>query len=120
MFLSGAVKLLSGDPTWRDLAALDFHFETQPLPTVFAWYAINCRSACCTSARSRRSSSNSMLPFLIFLPRNCRVFAAGWIHLLLQLLIVLTGNYNFFNLLTIVLCLALLDDRALRLRAMPA
>ena len=32
MFLSGAVKLLSGDPTWRDLTALEYHYWTQPLP----------------------------------------------------------------------------------------
>jgi hypothetical protein len=30
---------------------------------------------------------------------------------LLQVLIAATGNYGFFNLLTIVLCLSLLDDR---------
>src|SRR5581483_3080688 len=39
MFLSGATKLLSGDPTWRHLTALDYHFETQPLPPWTAWYA---------------------------------------------------------------------------------
>ena len=31
----------------------------------------------------------------------------------LQLLILLTGNYNFFNLLTIVLCISLLDDKCI-------
>lgn len=31
----------------------------------------------------------------------------------LQLLILLTGNYNFFNLLTIVLCMSLLDDKCI-------
>src|SRR5205823_6122564 len=39
MFESGAVKLLSGDPTWRNLTALRYHYETQPLPTPVAWYA---------------------------------------------------------------------------------
>ena len=39
MFLSGFVKLASGDPTWADGSALSFHFETQPLPTMLAWYA---------------------------------------------------------------------------------
>ena len=39
MFLSGAVKLLSGNPTWHDLTALKYHFWTQPLPTPLAWYA---------------------------------------------------------------------------------
>src|SRR4051812_2755243 len=39
MFLSGVPKLLSGDPTWRHLPALDYHFEPQPLPPWTAWYA---------------------------------------------------------------------------------
>src|SRR3989442_4944348 len=39
MFLSGITKLTSGDPTWRDLTALDYHFWTQPLPPWTAWYA---------------------------------------------------------------------------------
>ena len=38
MVASGAVKLSSGDPTWANLTALTFHFETQPLPTPVAWY----------------------------------------------------------------------------------
>ena len=39
MFASGLVKLLSGDATWRSLTALQFHYETQLLPTPLAWYA---------------------------------------------------------------------------------
>ncbi len=39
MLESGLVKLLSGDPTWRNLTALTFHFETQPLPTWLGWQA---------------------------------------------------------------------------------
>src|SRR3569832_1321607 len=38
IFASGVVKLTSHDPTWRNLTALTFHFETQPLPTWTAWY----------------------------------------------------------------------------------
>jgi hypothetical protein len=38
MFSSGVVKLASGDPTWRSLTALRYHYETQPLPTRAAWY----------------------------------------------------------------------------------
>src|ERR1041384_213222 len=37
MFLSGITKLASGDPTWRNLTALDYHFWTQPLPPRTAW-----------------------------------------------------------------------------------
>src|SRR5581483_6251252 len=39
MFGSGVVKLGSGDPTWRALTALTYHYETQPIPTPLAWYA---------------------------------------------------------------------------------
>ena len=39
MFESGCVKLLSHDPTWANLTALSFHYQTQPLPTPLAWYA---------------------------------------------------------------------------------
>ncbi|MBI3696402.1 MAG: lipase maturation factor family protein, partial [Acidobacteria bacterium] len=38
MFSSGAVKLASGDPAWRSLTALNYHYETQPLPNPIAWY----------------------------------------------------------------------------------
>ena len=39
IFMSGVVKLLSGDPTWWNLSAFSYHFLTQPLPTPLAWYA---------------------------------------------------------------------------------
>jgi predicted DCC family thiol-disulfide oxidoreductase YuxK len=39
MFSSGCVKLLSGDPSWRNLTALTFHYQTQPLPTWIGWHA---------------------------------------------------------------------------------
>jgi predicted DCC family thiol-disulfide oxidoreductase YuxK len=112
MLLSGAVKLASGDPTWRGLSALDVHFETQPLPTLLAWYAHHLPRAVLHFGTVATFVIELLLPFLIFAPRNARLFAVGG-FLLLEFLIVLTGNYNFFNLLTIVLCLGLLDDRAL-------
>src|SRR4029077_4412231 len=39
LLMSGTVKLLSGDPAWRHLTALEYHYYTQPLPTPVAWYA---------------------------------------------------------------------------------
>jgi hypothetical protein len=52
-----------------------------------------------------------IIPFLMFLPRGPRFFAA-WATILMQVLILLTSNHNFVNLLTIFLCLFLFDDRA--------
>jgi predicted DCC family thiol-disulfide oxidoreductase YuxK len=113
MFLSGAVKLLSGDPTWANLSALSYYFQTEPLPTSLAWYAhhlpVDLLKACTVATFVIEMG----LPFLIFFPRRLRFVAALGI-LLLQVVILLTGNYAFFNLLTIALCLVLFDDAAMR------
>ena len=111
--LSGAVKLLSGDSTWANLTALYYHFQTQPLPTPLAWYAHHLPRAVLTTATAATFAIELGLPFLIFCPRRLR-FIAAFGFLLLQMLIVLTGNYAFFNLLGMALCLLLFDDAALR------
>ena len=54
-----------------------------------------------------------VLPFFLFGPRRARLFAVGGIATL-QLLIALTGNYGFFNLLTLLLCLMCVDDAVWR------
>jgi predicted DCC family thiol-disulfide oxidoreductase YuxK len=113
MFLSGAVKLLSGDPTWANLSALSYYFQTEPLPTPLAWYAHHLPHAVLTAATGATLFIEIGLPFLIFFPRRLR-FVAAFGTLLLQVVIFLTGNYAFFNLLTMALCLVLFDDAALR------
>jgi amino acid transporter len=45
-----------------------------------------------------------LVPFLFFAPRRVRRLA-GWITIGFQALILLTGNYTFFNWLTIALCM---------------
>ena len=113
MLLSGAVKLLSGNPTWQDLTALKYHFWTQPLPTPLAWYAAQLPEWVLAAATAVTLIIELVIVFLIFLPRRLRAFAA-WCILLFQLAIMLTGNYGFFNLLTMALCVFLFDDAAMR------
>ena len=113
MFMSGAVKLLSGDPNWRNLSALSYHFLTQPLPTPLAWYAAQLPARILQCATGATFFIELFLPFLIFCPRRLRFFAACGI-LLLQGCILITGNYNWFNLQTMLLCLLLFDDAALQ------
>ena len=112
LFLAGIVKLLSGDPTWRNWTALQYHFWTQPLPTPLAWYAAHLPDRLLTVGTAATLFIELGCVFLIFLPRRVRALAACCV-LLLQALIVLTGNYNFFNLLTMLLCIFLFDDAAL-------
>ena len=113
LFMSGMVKLLSGDPNWWNLSALSYHFLTQPLPTPLAWYAAHLPPRVLTFLTAGTFFVELFLPFLIFCPRRLRFFAA-WGILLLQTCILLTGNYNWFNLQTMLLCLLLFDDAALQ------
>jgi len=109
MFSSGVVKLSSGDPTWRNLTALDFHYWTQPLPNAVAWFAAQAPEWFQKFSCAGVLGLELVLPFLIFLPRRPRLLAAGGL-LALQVLIELTGNYGFFNVLAAALVLLLVDD----------
>ncbi len=109
MFTSAVVKLASGDPTWRHLTALDFHYFTQPLPPWTAWYAHHAPEWFHRLSVLAMYLAEGVAPFLIWGPRRMRMTGAA-IMCALQVLILATGNYGFFNLLTIVLCIPLLDD----------
>jgi predicted DCC family thiol-disulfide oxidoreductase YuxK len=111
-FLSGAVKLLSGDANWRNLSALAYHWHTQPLPTALAWYADKLPAAAQHFMTAATLGIEGLIPFLIFFPRRLRMLGAAWL-IFLQLCIMATGNYTFFNWLALALCLFLFDDQAL-------
>jgi hypothetical protein len=106
MFYSGAVKLLSHDPSWHNLTALHYHYETQPLPTPLAWYMEQLPMWFQKLSTAFTFFAELIVPFLFFAPKPIRRVAA-WIVLALQTLILLTGNYTFFNLLAIILTLFL-------------
>ena len=110
MFESGFVKLTSGDPNWRNLHALRYHFFTQPLPTPLAYYMQQAPGWLLDTLTFATLVIELVAPFFLFAhPRRVRQIAAA-VLVSLQLFIALTGNYGFFNLLTIILCLWALDD----------
>ena len=112
-FMSGLSKLTSGDPAWSGLTALNTYFEVQPLPNPLAWYMHQLPDWLLRSGTAATLIIEIIVPFMMFMPRRWR-FAAAWITILWQLLIILTSNHNWINLLTIALCLFLFDDKALR------
>lgn len=116
-FMSGLSKLTSGDPQWAGLTALNTYFEVQPLPNPVAWYFHNLPEFVLRAGTAATLVIEILVPFMMFMPRRWR-FAAAWITIIWQLLIILTSNHNWINLLTIALCLFLFDDRAVR-RVLP-
>ncbi len=109
MFSSGFAKLASGDPTWRNLSALRYHYETQPLPPWTAWFMHQLPSWFQTASVLVMFFVELAVPFLIFAPRRLRLFAFGAM-VAFQVLIAAAGNYAFFNLLAVALSVLLLDD----------
>lgn len=111
MFASGVVKLTSRCPTWWGLTALTYHYETQCIPTPLAWFAHQLPVWWQKLSVMGTFVIEIAAPLLFFSPLRRLRLGAFYLQVTLQVLIVLTGNYNFFNLLTLTLCLSLLDDQ---------
>lgn len=111
IFASGIVKLASGDEAWRNLTALAYHYETQPLPCWVSFYAHHLPLWFHKLSAAGMFFIELVCPFLIFAPRRFRLLGAGALTFF-QGLIMATGNYGFFNWLALALCVLLVDDRA--------
>ncbi|XP_036962352.1 lipase maturation factor 2a [Acanthopagrus latus] len=114
MFASGVVKLTSRCPTWWGLTALTYHYETQCIPTPLAWFAQQFPVWWQKLSVMGTYVIEIAVPLLFFSPLRRLRLGSFYLQVLLQVLIILTGNYNFFNLLTLTLCLSLLDDQHVR------
>ncbi|MCZ6805627.1 MAG: lipase maturation factor family protein [Deltaproteobacteria bacterium] len=110
LFRSAWVKLASHDPTWGDLSALTYHYWTQPLPTTLAWYANLLPAWFHKLSCALMFIIEFGAPILLWVPRVAVRRAGAVLILILMALIALTGNYGFFNLLTVLLCLTVFDD----------
>jgi len=109
MLESAIVKLGSGDPAWRGLTALTYHYWTQPLPTPLAWQLARLPLLAQKLSCLAMFAVEFATPFLLLAPRRARALGAALVAFLM-VLIALSGNYGFFNLLAVVLCAAALDD----------
>ncbi|XP_077425768.1 lipase maturation factor 2a [Vanacampus margaritifer] len=114
MFASGVVKLTSRCPTWWGLTAMTYHYETQCIPTPLAWFAHQLPVWWQKLSVAGTFTIEIAMPLLFFSPLRRLRLGTFYLQVLLQVLIILSGNYNFFNLLTMAICLSLLDDRHVR------
>jgi lipase maturation factor 1 len=114
MISSGLSKFSAGDVAWQpDLTALGLHLFTQPLPTPLAWFAAQLPPEILRAGTAGVLFAECLLPIFLFAPRRPRHLAAAGL-VVLQVLVLLTGNFGFFNLLAIALCLPAFDDCFLR------
>jgi len=108
-FESGMVKLLSGDPTWRDLTAMYEYYQNGPLPTWIGWYVQHLPHWFHRATAGATLGMELALVWMAFLPRRwriaCCLIVTAW-----QIGVIATANYAFLNYLVLVLAVFLLDD----------
>ncbi|MGA2134817.1 MAG: lipase maturation factor family protein [Bryobacteraceae bacterium] len=112
MFGAGLIKM-RGDPCWRDLTCLNYHYETQPMPGPLSWYFHWAPEWFHKSGVLFNHFSELVVPFAYFLPQPISAIA-GVITVAFQALIFAGGNLSWLNALTILLAVSTFDDRFLK------
>ncbi|MFA9445391.1 lipase maturation factor family protein [Egicoccus sp. AB-alg6-2] len=107
-FGAGLIKW-RGDPCWRDLTCLDYHHETQPLPSVFSWHFHRLPRSLHRIEVAANHVTQLLLPALLFLPQPLAGITAVAV-LVTQAWLVVSGNFAWLNLVTMVLATAALPD----------
>jgi len=98
-----------GNNTWLDGTALQYHYFTQPIPASTSWWFHHLSPSVQATSLWTCMLIELVVPFAFFGPRRLRHLAA-LLQIFLQIALLASGNYGFFNLLAMVLCIPLFDD----------
>ena len=111
MFGAGLI-MMRGDPCWRDLTCLNYHYESQPMPNPLSWYFHTAPEWTHRAGVAFNHFSELLVPFFYFLPQPIATIG-GVITILFQLTIFLSGNLSWLNFLTMILAIPAIDGRYL-------
>jgi len=109
VMVGAALIKLRGDSCWRDLTALYYHFETQPIPGPLSRFFHFLPHWMLKAGVLFNYLAELIAPWFAFYPRVARR-VAGVILVLFQFTLIVSGNLSFLNWLTIVPALACFDD----------
>ena len=109
IMIGSALIKLRGDPCWRDLTALFYYFETQPIPNPLSRWFHFLPHEVLQGGVLWNFLAELIAPWFVFWPRIAR-HIAGSIIILFLLSIAVSGNLSFLNWLTIIPALACFDD----------
>jgi hypothetical protein len=109
IMVGAALIKLHGDPVWRNLTALYYHFETQPIPNPLSRWFYFLPRWILKAGVLFNFLAELIAPWFAFYPRIARRIA-GVIMVLFQFTLIIGGNLSFLNWLTIVPALACFDD----------
>jgi hypothetical protein len=109
-FSAGVAKMSSKSSIWYDLTALSKYFESMPLPNAISWYAHYFPLWFLKTITVFAEINDLYVPLMFLVPIRSVKKLAFYIQVFMQVGILASGNYSYYNLLYIVLCLSLLDD----------
>lgn len=113
MLENGIVKVISGDPRWRDWTAMDYLYETSPFPTMLGYLDHQLPHAYHLFEVALTYAAEFPAPLLaVFAGRRGRWWAFA-IWTMFQAGIQATNNFGWLNTAAIGLGLVLLDDQML-------
>jgi len=112
MFGAGLIKL-RGDPCWRDLTCLKYHYETQPMPNPWSWYFHWLPGSIHKFGVLFNHLAELVVPFAYLAPLPISAIA-GLITLFFHGWLFASGNFAFLGSLTMVLALSTIGDSWLK------
>jgi hypothetical protein len=107
-FGAGMIKIRGGRE-WRDLTALYYHHETQPMPGPLSRQAHLLPRPFHRLEVVGNHFAQLVVPFFLFAPQPAASIAAG-IIIFTQLWLVASGNFAWLNWIAIVLAFAAVSD----------
>lgn len=107
---AGAVKIQSQDPNWRNLTAVKYHYQSQPIPNFVAWYVYKLPMWFHKFSTALMFVIELVVPFAMFGTDEMRLIVF-FAFVGLQLTIWATGNFSYLNHLTVVLSVILVANR---------
>lgn len=114
---AGLIKL-RGDTCWRDLTALFYHHETQPMPNPLSRTFHHAPKWFHKAGVAFSHFVQLVLPFGLLFPQPIAT-VSGIFIILHQLILVVSGNYAWLNWLTIALglsCFSFQTERELQVQ----
>lgn len=113
-FQGGIVKIFSRDPNWRNLTAVAYHYQSQPLPTALAWYMHKLPLWFHKLSTLIMFIIELAVPFAIFVDNQEVRLVVFFCLFGLQFFIWSIGNFSFLNHMTAVFCILLVSDKYLQ------
>jgi hypothetical protein len=108
-FGAGLIKM-RGDRCWRDLTCLAYHHETQPLPNPASWWFHRLSPRLHKVETLANHATQLVVVFGLLAPQPV-AGAAALVMVVTQGYLILSGNFAWLNLLTLVIALSVVDGR---------